>query len=162
MADVPTFRIVFPEFENTVSDDQIAFWFGQAPFAQPNPIAGYGFPLGAFGNVYAFQARLGVSLDLAVMLFAAHNITLGMADARAAERGKTPGAVVAPLTSKAAGGLSASYDTNIASNAGAGIYNATSYGQRLWKLLEQAAMGGTYAAAPPRRHVFGYGYRGLR
>lgn len=141
MPNVPTFRIVFPEFAETASDDQVAYWFTQATF---NP------------------ARLGTSFDLAVMLFAAHNIVLGMQTAAAASKGGTPGATVAPLTSKAAGGLSASYDVNVATTEGAGIYNATSYGQRLWKLIEQAAMGGLYAAPPPRRTVFGFGNRFLR
>lgn len=138
MANVATFRIVFPEFAETASDDQIAYWFTQATFD---------------------QCRLGSNYDLAVMLFAAHSIVLGLQSAATAAKGGTPGATVAPLVSKAAGGLSASYDVNVATTEGAGIYNATSYGQRLWKLIQQAAMGGIIPAQRPRRSGFGFAGR---
>jgi hypothetical protein len=156
VADVETFRMVFPEFEGKVSDEQILYWFGAAGFDQPG---GDPSALVAVCGPAAYGAanRLGKNLDLAVMLFAAHNLALGEVNARAASRGKTFGAAPAPMTSKGAAGLSASYDTALTSTSGAGIYNATSYGQRLWKLLESAAMGGFYVAPPPRRNVFGYG-----
>lgn len=159
MADLATFRIVFPEFATSATDEVITYWMGQAPFVVDPPQPDYVGPVW-FG--YNMGDRLGKSLDLAVYLFAAHNIVLGLLNAAAAAKGVVVGAVIAPLSSKGAGGLSAGYDTNIARLEGAGIYNGTSYGQRLWKMLEIAAMGGLYRAPLPRRTVWGPGNaRGL-
>lgn len=141
MPDLATFKVVFPEFEGTATDEQIVFWFGQAEFD---------------------QARLANQYDLAVMLYTAHNLVLGAQQAALAAKGKAPGGIAAPLASKGAGGLSASYDTGAVIKAGAGIYNATVYGQRLQKLLDTVSLGGTYVAPPPRRHTFGFGNRWLR
>ncbi len=155
MADIPTFRIAFPEFSAiSATDAQLTYWFAQAPFAQNVVATPPGCPPGFQGSA------LGQNLDLAVMLFAAHNITLGAINAAAAAR---PGAAVGvaasgPISGKGAGGLSVTYDTGAVAITGAGIYNATSYGQRLWKMLEIAAMGGTYA---PRQRQRGFGF-GLR
>jgi|HubBroStandDraft_1064217.scaffolds.fasta_scaffold66269_3 hypothetical protein len=142
MADYSSFVTVFPEFAGS-SSGAVAYWLGVA-------------------STTLAPWRLGANYDLAAMLFAAHNIALGMTAVAATANGANPGAPSAPMTSKSAGGLSASYDAGLTAVEGAGAYNATSYGQRLWKMLESAAMGGLYRAPPPRPHVFGYrgGYRG--
>lgn len=137
MPDVATFRALFPEFVTSTDDATVTAWFGQATF-----------------NTW----RLGTNYDMAVYLFTAHSITLGLQAAAAAAKG-IPGAPSAPITSKAAGGLSVSYDPALTASEGAGIYNATVYGQRLWKLLEQSGLGGFYTAPPPRQHIFGLGRR---
>lgn len=149
MVDAATFRTVFPELASAPYA-QVAFWLAQAPFAQIEPVGG----LWPYAASY-YQSRLGGSYDLAVMLFAAHNIALSMRDAAAAAKGQAPGTANSLVASKAAGGLAVSYDTSSIATDGAGIYNATSYGQRLWKMLEIAAMGGTYAPAPRRRYDMG-------
>lgn len=132
-ADVETFRALFPEL-GAAADQTVQVWIEQAAVLD--------------------GSRIGpVNYGLAQLLFAAHNVALGLQAAKAA----TPGASFAPVTSKGADGLSVSFDTNLTAIPGAGIYNGTSYGQRLWKLLEAAAMGGMYRAPAPRSHVFGYG-----
>ncbi len=137
MTDYALFTAAFPEFAST-SEPPVDYWLGQAVTTLS-------------------PWRLGQNYDLACMLFAAHNLTLGAIAAAAAAKGASPGSPPALITSKGAGGLSVGYDPGLTAIDGAGIYNGTVYGQRLWKLLEGAAMGGLYRAPPPRRHVFGYG-----
>src|ERR1700675_3367032 len=78
--------------------------------------------------------RFGTHLDMAVMLFAAHNTVLGAQNAAAANAGGIVGAASGPLASKTVGPVSASYDVEAVTSEGAGVYNSTSYGQRFWKL----------------------------
>jgi hypothetical protein len=133
IADVETFRALFPEL-GAAADQTVLVWIEQSAVLDATRIGPVNYPL-------------------AQLLFAAHNVALGLQAAKAG----TPGASFAPVTSKGADGLSVSFDVNLTAIDGAGVYNATSYGQRLWKLLEAAAMGGMYRAPPARRHVFGYG-----
>ena len=119
----------FPEFGNTTvyPTAQITFWIGQAYNAL---------------NAYRFDP---MSLDLAASLYVAHNMVLAARDAAAAAAvGGLPGGTSGPLASKAAGGLSVSYDTGASSTAAAGIYNATTYGQRLQKMLQTFCTGPLY------------------
>lgn len=126
MADVATFREIFPEFALTkATDAQIGFWL-------------------TTGSNSLSAARLGANNDLAVMLFAAHNLTLAGADQAASLDGDAPGSPNAPVSSQGAGGLSVSFATEMTLSEGAGIYNATSYGQRLWALLKAASLGGFF------------------
>ena len=142
MADPTLFATVFPEFGAVDTTGAVAYWLAQAALQLD-------------------ARRLGGNFDLASMLFAAHNITLGKQEQAAASRGAIPGDALGPIASKSAGGLSGSYDASSITIEGAGAYNATSYGQRLYKLLQSAAMGGIYRAPPRRPHVFGYGRGGI-
>jgi len=137
MANFVLFQTVFPEFAQT-TEPAVDYWLGVAATTLD-------------------PWRLGQNADLACMLFAAHNLTLGALAAAAAAKGQPPGALSSPIASKGAAGLSVAYDTTLTAIEGAGVYNGTSYGQRLWKMLEAAAMGGVYRAPPPRRRVFGFG-----
>ena len=146
------FILVFPEFSN----------------ATTYPVAGIDVWI-ALGystlNNCNFNAPLSVAsvpdnttqLDLAVLLFTAHNAVL---NAQAAATAATPsgivGQVVAPLSSKSVGPVSASYDVAAVTSDNAGIYNATSYGQRLWKMFLTFNSGPFYVA-PPRRYGWGIG-----
>lgn len=137
-ATYATFVAVFPEFSN----------------ATAYPEAGINFWLTtAYQQLNAF--RFGTQLDLAAMLFVAHNTVLAAQNAAAAA---TPTGIVgqtsAPLQSKTVGPVSASYDTQAVVTEGAGIYNATSYGQRLYKLMQQYCGGSSYVPGPRR---FGLG-----
>lgn len=122
-----SFVAVFAEFANTSAYPQttVEFWLGQAPF-QLN------------------ANRLRNSYDLAVMLFVAHNLVMGARNARADAGGGTPGQVSGPQSSKAVDKVSASYDTGAVTYPGAGEWNATSYGQRLYRLLRAAGAGPVY------------------
>ena len=118
---------------------QIEFWIPQA-YNQLNAI------------------RLGLSLDLAAMLFVAHNVALSARAAKTSGSGGLVGDTASPISSKSIGGVSYSYDTSDASIAGAGEWNATSYGQRLYKMFKAFGTGPAYIPGG-RRRVFG-GYAG--
>ena len=137
MADAALFSTVFPEFNAVTSSDQITYWLGQA-------------------SLQLNAGMFGANFDLASMLFAAHNITLGITEQRTVNKGGTPGDALGPISSKSVGGVSVAYDAAGIAIDGAGAYNATSYGQRLYKMMQAAACGGVYRA-PVRR----LGLRGL-
>lgn len=122
-----SFVAVFTEFSDAAAYPQttVEFWIGQAAF-QLN------------------ANRLRNSYDLAVMLFTAHNLVLGKRDTRAAAGGGTPGQVSGPQSSKAVDKVSVSYDTGAVTYPGAGEWNATSYGQRLYRLMRAAGAGPVY------------------
>lgn len=122
------FVVAFPEFGNaTYPTPTVQFWLTQ-------------------GYQDLNASRFGQDIDLAVMLFAAHNLVLGARNAAAAA---TPSGIVGqasgPLSSKSVGGVSASFDTGAVATEGAAIYNSTSYGQRLWSLMMQFGSGPRYA-----------------
>lgn len=127
----------FPEFGavSIYPQPQVEFWLAQA-YTQLN------------------ADRFGASLGLAAMLFAAHNLALSAQAARAGSRG---GGSLSVLSSKSVGGVSASYDTNLAATAGAGAWNATSYGQRLYTMIRAFGAGPVYRL--PAAYVWRRGYR---
>jgi hypothetical protein len=135
MANTATFVTVFPEFVNSAASAD--FWLTQAQ------------------NQLALSA-LGANADLACYLFVAHNLVLNAQDARDAQGGALPGDTLGPISSKSAGGLSVSYDEGSITTAGAGDWNATSYGQRLAAMLARASVGlMVYSSTPQRPHVYG-------
>jgi len=141
MIDAAQFIAAFPEFASSPTTS-VSFWLAQG-----------------YSQLDSF--RLGAQIDYAAMLFAAHNIALGNQAALAASGGSAIGNVAAPMQSKTVGPVSAAYDTTVASIEGAGQWNATSYGQRLYPLLRGASLGGTYVGAP-RRHEWPPAFRPWR
>lgn len=129
MVDYATFVAVFPEFASpaTYPEAQVAFWLGQAP----NQIS---------------EVRFGKSFDLGCMLFAAHNLALGARDAKAAAAGGISGSASGVTSSKTVDKVTVSYDTGATTIAGAGAWNATSYGTRLYKMMQGANTGPVYVA----------------
>lgn len=93
--------------------------------------------------------RFGKLESLAVMLFTAHNLVLGAQNQRAAAKG-IPGVPMSPIASKTVGEVSVSYDTKDTVIEGAGAWNATSYGQRLYTMMKAVGTGPVYRV-PPRR-----------
>jgi hypothetical protein len=133
------FVAAFPEFANAADYPPAQFGFWQPiAYAQLNAV------------------RLGASLDLAAMLFIAHNIALSKADQKAALNGAPPGGSSGPLASKSVGPVSASYDTGAAAVEGDASWNLTSYGQRLRTMLRGFSLGPAYRA--PRRTPFTRGF----
>lgn len=132
MVDYATFVAVFPEFASAANypEAQVAFWLGQAP----NQLS---------------EARFGKSFDLACMLFAAHNLAMGAKDAKAAATGGISGGASGVVSSKTVDKVTVSYDTGAVTVAGAGAWNATTYGQRLYKMIQAAHSGPLYV--PNRR-----------
>ncbi|MDB5448417.1 MAG: putative bacteriophage protein [Phenylobacterium sp.] len=125
----------FPEFGNATTFPQanIDPWIADG-YAQLSP------------------TRFGGRLDLAVMLFAAHNVVLGAREAASAAAGGIPGEVKGPVASKSVDKVSVSY-TDAASIDGAGAWNLTTYGLRLYKMFRAVGAGPYYVPGP--RRVFG-------
>jgi hypothetical protein len=124
------FTAVFPEFDGAAYQvSQIDFWIAQA-YNQLN------------------ECRFGVTLDLAAMLFVAHNLVLSARDATVTANGGIPGQASGPLLSKGVDKVSAGYDTGANQSPGAGMWNATSYGQRLYRMM--IANGGFIYVPSPR------------
>lgn len=90
------------------------------------------------------QCRYGNQYNLAVCLFIAHNVVLAAHDA------KSGGGAAGPVVSKTIDKLSVSYGTTTAIE-GAGIYNLTSYGQRLYKMMQTFNSGPVYIPRPRHR-----------
>lgn len=122
------FVAAFPEFSNETvyPQSQFNFWQAQA-YLQLN------------------AARFGASLDLAVMLFVAHNLVLS---AQAKKSAASGGGVVSTssslVASKAVDKVNVSYDTTTTTIAGAGLWNATVYGQRLYQMIRTFGAGLLY------------------
>ena len=118
-----SFRSVFPEFGDVEKypDPAVSFWLDQAGVTLP-------------------QAFPATQVDWATMLFIAHNLTLGKLSAT----GSGGAASFASVTSKSVGSVSKSMDASAVTSAGAGIWNATAYGQRFYALLRGLVSGGFY------------------
>lgn len=129
-----SFVTAFPEFGNTTTfpQGQVEAWIGQA---------------GTLLNPTRFRA----SADLVTMLFVAHSLALGAAEARAAAQGGVPGQPRGVMSSKSVDGVSVSYDTSLGTIEGAGVYNLTGYGRRLWALIRAFGRGGFYRPGPDVR-----------
>lgn len=119
----------FPEFSNSdmFPAETIDFWIGVA-YKQLSP------------------TRFGESLDLVVMLWVAHNISLAARDVATAEAGGAPGAPINNQTSKSVGSVSVSYEVASTSLSNGGYWNATSYGRRLLTMVRGFTAGGVYRA----------------
>lgn len=118
------FVAAFPEFgvASTYTPEKVTLWIDD----------GY----------LAFDPSVfGARLDLLVMLYVAHNLTLDGQNMRA---GAQIGATSGPIASKSIGGVSVSYDVGATITQNAGIYNGTSYGQRLVTMVQGMARGGFY------------------
>ncbi len=143
VVDQLTFVSVFPEFGDATVYTPTAFLFWEAEAERT---------LNA--------TRFGASLPLAVMLFIAHNLALSAQTAKSVASGGIPGSSLAAISSKSVGSVSVSYDTADSSIDGAGEWNSTGYGQRLYRMLKSFNTGPFYAAHPrplPRPGRFGYG-----
>jgi hypothetical protein len=123
----------FPEFSNNAvyPISQINFWIKQA-------------------YIGLNAAQFDQSLDLAAMLFAAHNMVLSARDAAATAMSNPgappgiPGQATGPVNSKGVGQVHIGYDTAATQMPGAGAWNATSYGQRLYRMMVAVEAGGMY------------------
>jgi hypothetical protein len=120
-----SFLQTFPEFadSSTYTPGKIAFWLAVA------------------------TTRIDPSVwdtltDQGVQLYMAHNLALDGAAKRASDNGTLPGQATGALASKSAGGLGAGYDTGSSAEAGAGQFNATTYGQRYFELMQMFGAGG--------------------
>ena len=121
-ADV--FVLNFPEFGDTARfpPGQVSFWLGQ-------------------GYALLDNARFGTTLDYGAQLFAAHNLVLSDRANQAAAKGAAIGEAANPLQTATVGSITTTFDTTSGSIEGAGPWNATSYGQRLYQLMRGLSAG---------------------
>jgi hypothetical protein len=130
------FIAALPEFSNstTYPETAVNFWINIA-YQQINP------------------CRFGQNLDLAATYYVAHFMVLEARDAAAAATGKVVGEATGPVNSKSLDKASIGYDTTAAASKGAGQWNLTTYGQRLYAMMRAFCSGPSYRA--PRRRAFG-------
>ena len=131
---VPDFVAAFPEFGN--------------PQIYPQPTISFWITI-AYRQLNA--KRFKDSLDLAAMLFVAHNMALSAQEQGAANSGAPVGTASGPISAKGVGPVSASFDTGATSIDGAGAWNYTKYGQRLYMMMKAFAAGPSYVPGPRRR-----------
>lgn len=134
MATYTTFVAVFPEFSDAgkYPQTQVDFWLAEAT----NQLS---------------ASRFKTSFDLAQMLFTAHYLALGRRDQIAANGGGVGGASLGMTSSKTVDKVSVSYDTASTALEGAGEWNATAYGQRLYRMILAVSTGPFYV--PGRRRI---------
>ena len=145
VVDEATFRATFPEFSDATEypSAQFVFWEAEA-------------------ERELSASRFGDSLVTAVCLFIAHNLSLSARAAKTAATGGASGGTFAAVSSKSVGSVSVSYDNSVSSYADAGEWNATGYGQRLYRMLKAFNTGPFYVPHPvplPRPGRLGYGRR---
>lgn len=122
----PDLLVAFPEFSNvtTYPTATVQFWITQ-------------------GYSTLNASLFGTDLDYAVMLYTAHNVVLAARNARDGAAGQIVGDVKGPVASKTVGPVSISY-SGASNTTGAGEYNLTSYGQRLYALMQAYSAGPKY------------------
>jgi len=132
-ANYASFIASFPEFQDTslYPQAQVEFWMPAA-------------------EAQLSSQRFGSQFYIAAFLFVAHNVVLSAREVRTAANGGIVGTVTGPVTSKSLDKLSQSFssDTSI---QGAGFWNATTYGQRLYKMMRSYAAGPFYITRRGRR-----------
>lgn len=87
----------------------------------------------------------GAQFNTAVCLFVAHNMVLSARELKAAAKGTVGGAPTGPIASKSIDKLAIAYDTGAVSTEGAGIYNSTTYGARLLRMIKAFGTGPRYS-----------------
>lgn len=129
MISVATFRADYGEFASVslYPASAVQYWINVAGMLLRSQRWGAGSA--------APVAPAAAMLDVASELFVAHNLALEKQAGDAARRGGTPGTTIGPITSKSVGGVSASYDAASAQEEGAGHWNSTTYGTRLYRLM---------------------------
>jgi hypothetical protein len=123
--DAATFRQQFKEFSDITAypDDEIDLHLA---------VGALSLDAGVWGDFH----------DRGLGLFIAHNLAIGAQDLATVAAGGVPGKVSGPQTSKSVDKVSASYDTGATTYEGAGYWNMTSYGVRLYQLARIVGAGG--------------------
>lgn len=122
-------RTSFPAFASATDypDPQVQFWITWA------------------GNLFD-PGRWGSLLDLGVMLWVCHNLSLEFMAQQEAAVGNQPGVVRGTLASGSVDKASFGYNSNAVTLDGAGDLNLTIYGIRYLKMVKQVGAGPVYVA----------------
>lgn len=120
----PEFRGSFPEFTDTSAypDGFIEYWL-------------------TWGYVLVNPARWLTTTELAVQLYAAHNLVEERRAVIEASKGGVPGNATGPASSKAVDRVSVSFDIAAVSEKDGGDWNQTIYGRRLYRMIQMFGMG---------------------
>lgn len=121
---IEQFRLDFPAFSDTTvyPDSMLTFWLG-------------------LGSLLINTDRWCELANYGVALYMAHNLSLEAQANKQAANGGIPGAPVGMLSSKSIDKVSAGYDTASVKEEFGGSYNMTTYGMRLYRLLQQFGAG---------------------
>jgi len=125
------FRGVFPEFAST------AFY--------PTPVVEFWHE---FATGMLPECRWGKQWQMAVALYVAHNLVLERRAVMEAKNGGVPGQSVGILSSKSVDKVSAGYDTSTGTQQGAGYWNLSTYGTRLYRLILLFGAGPIQVSGP--------------
>jgi len=122
--DIALFRTDFPEFADGARfpNSTINFWSG-------------------LGEQLISEDRFGGMYTQAVELFTAHNIVLAAGNVAASTAGGLPGGSSGPVSSKAVGSVSVSYDNSGVMLPSAGHWNQTTYGRQYIQLVRLLGSG---------------------
>ena len=132
---VPTtpdeFRAVAPAFSDPVMfpDAEIQFWLDAASIL--------------------LTCRWGSALGIGTILFVEHNLALDASANPVSGTGGVPGMMHGVVSSEAAGAVSVSYDTGVASESDAGHWNLTLYGERFIRMARLIGAGPIQLGVPP-------------
>jgi hypothetical protein len=128
---IAQFRLDFPAFTSTTKypDAQLSFWL-------------------TLGSLLINADRWGEVVNYGVELYIAHNLALEAMAQKQGIRG-IPGAASGMLNSKSVDKVSAGYDTSSVAEEFGGNWNLTTYGQRLYRLLQQFGAGPLQIGAGP-------------
>lgn len=121
-----SFRANFPEFADTAiyPDTTVSYWLG-------------------IGVKMLSPDRWADLLDHGLELFTAHHIALAAQAVKSSSSGAMPGSNTGVVTGKAVDKVSVSYDAGSTTlDAGAGHWNATTYGVQFLQLVRMAGSGG--------------------
>lgn len=129
---IAQFRTNFPEFADPVRfpDPELTFWLTLA-----------GLLLNA--------DRWGEVIDYGAQLYMAHNLALEAMAKKQAAAGGIPGAASGMLNSKSVDKVSAGYDTSSVAEEFGGNWNLTTFGQRLYRLMQQFGAGPVQVGTGP-------------
>ena len=124
------FRTDFPEFANTstYSDASVNFWINLA-------------------GLLILSCVWGDLQPYATELFVAHNLALEQLAINGSASGGIPGLTPGIASGKTVDKLSITYDVSVGLVKDAGAWNFTTYGIRLYQLINLAGMGGYQAGA---------------
>ena len=138
MINAAQLRADYPEFADTDAypDSGINYWLNLAGLL----LNGARWGVSA-ADPWPDPAPALALYDVATELFVAHNITIEKKAADAAAIGAVPGESTGMVSGKSVAGVSISYDTAAAMEAGAGHWNLTVYGTRFAKLMRMAGAG---------------------
>lgn len=92
--------------------------------------------------------RWGDLLPAGIQLYVAHHIVADYNMAREAARGGSVGMRTGVISAESGDKVSASYDVGVGSEAGAGHFNTTKWGQRWWALAQIHGAGPIQSGVP--------------